>query len=144
MNKATFFAPPASWSHLSVGMQAETDITVREEEMHQFAALSGDRSSIHIDDAFARQVGFTGPVVYGGLMVAALSRLVGMQLPGPIGIATGWKIDFHAPLYVGEAAVLKAEITNLSEAVRLVKLRFAISAGEKQIAKGSAEAKILI
>ena len=134
---------PSSFSDLRLGMKARTEIIVREEDMDAFAEISGDRSSVHVDPEFAEKAGFSGRVVYGGLMVAALSRMVGMTLPGPIGVAAGWKIDFPQPLYMNEPAVLEAEISQISESVRLVKLKFTISAGERMIAKGSAEAKII-
>lgn len=134
---------PSSFGDLHLGMKARTEILVLEKDMDAFAEISGDRSAIHVDPEFARKAGFNGRVVYGGLMVAALSRMVGMTLPGPIGVAAGWRIDFHQPLYINETAILDAEISQISESVRLVKLKFAISAGERLIAKGSAEAKII-
>lgn len=134
---------PRRWEDLSVGLRAETPIKIRAEDMATFAVLSGDRSPVHVDATFARAGGFDAPIVYGALLVAALSRLVGMMLPGPIGVATGWRIDFHAPLYVDESAVLAAEISNVSDSTRTVKLRFTITCGDRLIAKGSAEAKIV-
>lgn len=134
---------PRSFEELTVGRQATTTLLISASDMKAFAELSGDRSPVHHDAEFARRCGFSGPVVYGGLMIAALSRMVGMILPGPIGVATGWRIDFHAPLYVAEPALLTAEVAQVSESVRLAKLRFTIAAGERLIAKGTAEAKIV-
>lgn len=135
---------PETFADLAVGMTASTPVVVTDDDMAAFAALSGDRSRIHVDADYARAVGFEGKVVYGGLLVAALSRLVGMMLPGSIGVAAGWRIDFHSPLYVGQEAVLEAELVQLSEAARLAKLKYTIQSGDRLIAKGSAEAKILV
>lgn len=135
---------PRSIDDVKVGATAVTPIRVSEDDMEAFARLSGDRSSIHVDADYAKAAGFAGRVVYGGLLVAALSRMVGMILPGPIGVAAGWKVNFHAPLYVDEAAVLQAEVTQVSEAAKFVALKFEIRAGERLIAKGSAEAKIVV
>ena len=135
---------PRKWEDLALGQRAEVALCVGEDDMRAFAELSGDRSTIHIDEAFARGVGFAGRVVYGGLIVGALSQLVGMRLPGPIGLATGWKIDFHSPLYIGEQAIMAAELTALSESTRLAKLKYTVVAGKRLVAKGTAEAKIMI
>jgi enoyl-CoA hydratase len=111
--------------------------------MNAFRTLSGDASRIHHDDAFAQKNGFDAPVVYGALTVARLSHLVGMHLPGDLGLATSWKIDFNNPLYVGEEAVMIGEITHISPATHTVKLRFSVSVGDKLIASGTAGSKLL-
>ena len=135
---------PRGLSDLTVGQRTQVEFRVDENDMLRFAELSGDRSAIHVDEDYAKRAGFAGRVVYGGLIGAALSRLVGMQLPGPIGVATGWKIDFHSPLYLGELAVMSAELTSLSEAAGLAKLKYTVLVGERLIAKGTAEAKIVV
>lgn len=111
--------------------------------MDTFAKLSGDSSRIHVDRAFARSRGFSGPVVYGALTVARLSHLVGMHLPGDLGLATSWRIDFNQPLYVDEQAVMEAEITHVSPSTHTVKLRFRVMVGEKLVASGTAGSRLL-
>jgi enoyl-CoA hydratase len=111
--------------------------------MDAFRRLSGDSSRIHIDAAFARSHGFLGPVVYGALSVARLSHLVGMHLPGDLGLATSWKIDFNQPLYVDEAAVFEAELTHVSHSTHTVQIKFRVVAGDKLVASGRAGSKLL-
>ena len=133
-----------AWEDLHIGRQAQLPFTVSQRDMDAYAELSGDASTVHHDAEFAKRSGFRAPIVYGGLMIAALSRMVGIILPGPIGVAVGWRIDFHSPLYIEEAAILSAEVAHVSESTRLVKLRFAINVNERLIAKGTAEAKIVV
>lgn len=137
--------PPAclNWDQLREGMSVRVPFKITHDDMQVFAELSGDRSRIHHDSDFAKANGFAGPVVYGALTVARLSNLVGMHLPGDLGLATGWKIDFNRPLYVDEDAEMEAEITQLSEATRVVMLRFKVRAGGKTIASGTAGSKLL-
>lgn len=131
------------WDELRVGLCVKIPFTIDAGDMETFAALSGDRSRIHRDAEFARKNGFEGPVVYGALTVARLSHLVGMHLPGDLGLATSWKIDFNRPLYVDEKAVMDGEITHVSEATHTVKITFRVMAGEKIIATGTAGSKLL-
>ncbi len=131
------------WNDLKVGMTASIPFVISQADMDVFRNLSGDRSRIHHDAAFARDNGFEQPVVYGALTVARLSHLVGMHLPGDLGLATSWKIDFNNPLYVDEQAVMDAEITHVSESTHTVKLRFRVSVGDKLIASGTAGSKLL-
>jgi 3-hydroxybutyryl-CoA dehydratase len=127
-------APP-----LVAGEAVSFGFVVTAEEMESFAALSGDRNPLHADTDYARTRGFAGPVVYGGLLTAKVSRLVGMELPTRDCVWTHLDIDFRNPLYVGEPATLAAEILDVSEAVHAARLRFRIATGDRLVARGTAE-----
>jgi acyl dehydratase len=124
-------------------MVVSVPFRISQADMDTFRDLSGDSSRIHLDSAFARSRGFSGPVVYGALIVARLSNLVGMQLPGDLGLATSWMIDFHQPLYVGEDAAMEAELTHVSQATHTVKIKFRVVVGQKLVANGVAGSKLL-
>jgi acyl dehydratase len=124
------------------GATARFSFSISAEDMDAFALLSGDTNPLHTDDAFARAKGFAGRVVYGGLLVAQVSRLLGMELPGRDGVWMGLKIDFRNPLFIDEPAELDAVVDRVSEAVSLVRLKFSIRAGERLIATGTAESKV--
>jgi len=141
------------WRDLAVGMTANIPFVITKEDMTAFEVISGDRSRIHHDAAFAKLNGFQEPVVYGALTVARLSHLVGMHLPGDLGLATSWRIDFNNPLYVDEKAWIECELTHCSPSTQLVKIKFKVKAfpkhscesetDHKLIATGSASSKIL-
>lgn len=82
-------------------------------------------------------------MVYGALTVARLSHLVGMHLPGDLGLATSWRIDFNKPLYIDEEATFNGELTHVSQSTHTVSLKFRVYAGEKLIASGTAGSKLL-
>ena len=138
-------APPAvrAFGDLSAGLTVAVPFVVDAAAMAAFAALSGDTSRVHHDAGFARANGFAGPVVYGALTVAQLSHVVGMHLPGDLGLATSWTVHFNGALYVDEAAELRAEVVHVSEATRTATLRFRVVAGERLIASGMATSKML-
>jgi len=130
-------------SELVPGVRASAEFQISEAQMQCFAELSGDRNPLHLDADFARARGHAGPVVYGGLLVAQISRMIGMELPGRDALWTGLEIDFLRPLHVGESARLDAEITHQSEAVRALELRLTLSAGSRTLAKGRAQVSLL-
>ena len=130
------------WEGLGEGAIVTLPFTVSADDMDAFARLSGDANPMHTDDAFARNAGLDGPVVFGGLMVAWISQLIGMHLPGPGALWSGLKIDFRNPLYVGEAAELTGEITHCSEATKMVTLKIQIMASYRKIATATAEAVV--
>ena len=89
---------------------ADLDFAITEDDQLAFANVSGDFNPLHLDADFARARGFSGAVVYGAMIVARISQIVGMELPGSSGIWSSLKIDFRSPLYVGETAHLVAEV----------------------------------
>lgn len=111
--------------------------------MAAFAALSGDRSPVHTDDDFARRHGFRGAIVYGGILLAKLSHCLGTHLPGPQGVSLEWTIRYHTPLYVGETATFRAELTHASEAMRVVQISFLVTGNDARIASGKAQSRLL-
>lgn len=117
----------------------DVPFVISDADMKAFSALSGDASPIHMNADIARAAGFDGPVVFGALIVAKISKLLGMDLPGPGGVWAGLKIDFKNPLYVDEAAVLHGEIEHCSEATGMVSLKIRVDAGSRRIATASAE-----
>jgi hypothetical protein len=58
-------------------------------------------------------------------------------------MSTRYQIDFRNPLYVGESALLEAEVIGFSPAVGLARLRFRVTAGDRPVATGTAEAVLL-
>jgi acyl dehydratase len=131
------------WEDLARGLAVSVPFTVDETMLRAFIDLSGDNSRIHRDAAFARHNGFADRVVHGALQVAQLSYLVGMHLPGDLGLATSWQIDFRTPLYVGDNARMDAEVSHLSEATRIVKIKFSVMVGERLVATGTAQSRLL-
>ena len=111
--------------------------------MDAYRRLSGDANPLHTEDAFARRAGFDGPVVFGGLIVAKISWLLGMHLPGAGGLWTGLKVNFHKPLYAGESATITGEVTHRSESTGMLTLKLVIEAGDRCIATATAESLMI-
>ncbi|MDO9315471.1 MAG: MaoC/PaaZ C-terminal domain-containing protein [Burkholderiaceae bacterium] len=135
-------APPSrvlALGELVEGLQACVDFSVTATQMQQFAELSGDFNPLHTDDEFARAKGFDGAVVYGALMVAKVSQLIGMQLPGRDSVWASVALDFRKPLYVGQAAQVEGVVTEVSESTGMVVLKVTVRAAGKVLAKGTAE-----
>ena len=107
-------------------------------EMEVFAALSGDRNPLHLDDGFARARGFAGRVVYGGLLLAAVSRLLGEELPGHGCVWHSVKVDFRGPLYVDEQATLTGTLEQENPELGTFKIALRVVAGARTVLKGEA------
>lgn len=124
---------------LREGLHADIGFIVTEADMQRFAALSGDYNPLHQDSVFAQGKGFQDKVVYGALLIAKLSQVIGMRLPGRDSVWSSLSLRFHNPLYVGEAAQAEATVIFVSPATKLVALDILVRAGERILAKGKAE-----
>lgn len=112
-------------------------------QMDAFRTLSGDTNPIHDESDYPRRHGFDGAIVYGGLLVAQISRLLGTQVPGPGCVERSITLRYRSPLYVGERARLIAQIVHANKDLGLVDLKIRIEAGERCIAEGEAAAMLV-
>jgi acyl dehydratase len=128
-----------SLSDLAEGARASVAFSVSSQQMRQFAELSGDFNPLHTEDAFARQKGYEGSVVYGALLIAKVSQLIGMQLPGRDSVWASLSMDFRRPLYVGQEAEIEGVVTSVHATTRMIELGLVLRANGKVLAKGKAE-----
>lgn len=125
---------------LTHGTRGHLDFCVSPDDMTAFRRVSGDINPLHEDDAFARARGFDGPVVYGGLIVAQISALLGTQFPGFGCVWRSLSLNFKNPLYVGERARLSSSVLHANDALGHFELILAIDAGSRRIADGKCSA----
>lgn len=123
---------------LHEGQSVTLPFTISDADMATFAQISGDYNPLHMQDTAAQTRGFEGRVVYGALLIAKLSNLIGMELPGLHSVWQTVDMQFRKPLYIGQEAAIEATISHLSEATRTVTLKFTIRRDGALLAKGSA------
>jgi acyl dehydratase len=58
-------------------------LTFDSAQVARFAQATGDSNPVHFDDAAARAAGFPGRISHGMLVGGELSRIFGMEIPGP-------------------------------------------------------------
>jgi 3-hydroxybutyryl-CoA dehydratase len=114
------------FDQLSLGMRADFDAVISAAMVDQFAALSGDRSPLHMDRDFAVAAGHKDRVVHGLLSASLFSTLVGVHLPGKNALLHEIKAGFHNPVYPGDALNVSGEITYLNEAYKQAEIKASI------------------
>lgn len=97
------------------GLTFETGgITVTEGHITGFAGLTGDFYDIHMDDEYARALGYPGRVAHGLLGLALCD---GLKNRAPVRFAAivslNWRWSFTGPILVGDR--IAARITVLSK-----------------------------
>jgi len=83
------------------------------------------------------------PVVYGGLIIAQVSRLLSARLPGQRCVWRSFALTFHAPLHVNEIATLTAAVTHVNEEHGLIDFRLRIDVATHCVAEGEAAALLI-
>lgn len=132
-----------SLAQLTEGVRVVAEFSIDSQQMRQFAELSGDFNPLHTDDTFARGKGFDGRVVYGALLAAKVSELIGMRLPGRNSVWTSLSLDFLKPLYVNQTAELEAVVARTSPGTGLVELALTLQRDEQRLMKGRAEVLVV-
>jgi 3-hydroxybutyryl-CoA dehydratase len=118
------------------------DFTITPRQMRTFRQLSGDSNPIHFDQDFARSRGFEEPIVYGGLVVAQISRILGTQLPGPGCVWQSMAMRFRRPLYVGRMARMEATIKHEASDIGVFVVEIVVTCNGLSVAEGEAMAML--
>jgi acyl dehydratase len=103
------------YEQIEPGLAFETGgITVTEGHITGFAGLTGDFYDIHMDDEYARALGYPGRVAHGLLGLALTD---GLKNRAPVRFAAivslNWRWSFTGPILVGDR--IAARITVLSK-----------------------------
>ncbi len=103
---------------LAVGDQIPTlSKVVTREDVKAYADASGDQNPLHQDDAFARSVGFPGIVAHGMFTMAHLASCLVRWLGDPAALKR-LRVQFRAPVFMGETIVAGGSIRSLDPATR--------------------------
>lgn len=107
---------------LSNEYAASFSVQITAEMMDRFKDLSGDENPLHVDESYAKIVGFDGRVVYGMLSASLYSKLAGMYLPGKYCLLQRVDTYFHKPIYIGDTLKVSGFIKKKVEAGRTIVL----------------------
>ena len=93
-----------------VGQSATATRTVTEEDVNDFARISGDTNPVHMDEEFAKKTRFGKRIAHGAFVTSLISKLAGNHLPGPGSIVLSSSFTFHTPCYIGDTITAKVTI----------------------------------
>jgi acyl dehydratase len=128
-----------SVENLAVGMTAEECFCVEPSELDEFAEISGDYNPLHMSASFANSKGFAGRVVHGAFLVARISQIIGMRLPGKQALLTGLNLSFVRPIVVGDPVSLSLSVEFISPATRMLEVSIIANVSGQCAARGKAE-----
>ena len=101
-------------------------VTITEEMMAQFYAITGDNSPIHMDADYAAGRGYPGRVVYGMLGASFLSTLAGVYLPGEHCLLHGVDLKFAKPIFIGDTLTVTGVVDEVNDTFREITIKASI------------------
>ena len=125
------------YEDLQVGQSATLEKTVTERDIQMFGDATGDHNPVHFDEEYARGTLFRGRVAHGVLSIGFISAVIGMQLPGEGTIFVSAKVEFKAPVRIGDTVVTTCTVREIGERRRVV-LDCVCAVGDTVVVTGEA------
>jgi 3-hydroxybutyryl-CoA dehydratase len=96
----------------TIGEYAKRTKLITEQDIDQFARITGDVNPIHIDEKFARNTYFGSRIAHGMLVASLISAVLGNELPGSGSIYLNQELHFLAPVHPGDEITARVEVTS--------------------------------
>jgi acyl dehydratase len=115
-----------TFDEINIGLTKEFQITITESMVNNFANISGDFSPIHIDEEYAKSTIFQKRIVHG-MLLAFLSRMQGMYLPGKHALYFSQNLEFHNPCFINDKIKISSIVIDKSESTKILKIESKIT-----------------
>lgn len=111
------------FSTLQVGQEYETTFIVTDEMVRTFAEITGDKNPIHLDEEYAKNTRFGRRICHGMLVASLISKVLGMDFPGPGTILVRQHLTYKAPVFIGETVKVHVRVIEKREEKKRVILQ---------------------
>jgi acyl dehydratase len=91
---------------------------VSREDIEAYAEASGDRNPLHLDDAFARSVGFPGVIAHGMFTMGHMSAAV-VDWAGDAASVIEISAQFRAPVFPGDTITAGGRVRSVDPDTRV-------------------------
>ena len=85
---------------LQVGDTYTHTFLFTQEQVVQFAELTGDKNPLHLDAEYAATTIFKQPIIHGLFGMSVFSKIMGMEFPGEGSVYMSHALEFKRPMYV--------------------------------------------
>jgi 3-hydroxybutyryl-CoA dehydratase len=127
-----------TFAELAVGMTVSIQNTVSEQDVIDFARVSGDHNPLHMDEEYAKTTQFGGRIAHGALSASYISAVLGNDLPGPGAVFLELNLKFVRPVRIGDTVTSTAEVIEMVERGYRVKLAVKGEVNGKTVMRGEA------
>jgi len=111
-----------------------------QQDVLEFARISGDRNPLHLDSEFTKTTPFGKPIIHGMLSASIFSKLLGMEFPGTGTIYLEQSLKFHKPMFVDIEYVATLTLKSVENGIFKISTEIHSNSGELTL---SGEATVL-
>ena len=111
---------------IEVGTKETLDFRVTKEKLEFFAILTGDYSSLHMTESFARKTRYRERIVHGMLPFSYISLLKMFWLAKYVASIVRIEAKFNRPIYLESDLILKAEVVDKEPSTRTLNVKITI------------------
>ena len=103
--------------HFHVGQTAEITRTISEQDVLDFARLSGDVQPLHTDSEYGPRTRFNGQIAHGVILIGFISAVLGVEMATSkiTMIFLGMNASFTNPVYFGDTITTRCEVKKVRE-----------------------------
>lgn len=115
-----------SYNDIKIGHKESFTVTITQTMLDSFKNITGDVNYLHNDEEFAKDLGYSGKVVYGMLTASFLSTLAGVYLPGENSLIQSIDIQFSKPVYINDVLTISGTVKEKDERFHYMVLKVEI------------------
>ncbi len=106
---------------VKVGDSASMEKQFSQQDVADFARISGDNQPLHLDEAYAATTHFKKRIAHGMLSAGLISAALGTKLaPQATVVYLSQSLRFMRPVYPGDTIEAKLEVTSIDPEKRFV------------------------
>ena len=126
---------------IKLNMSANLERIIYEQDLINFAEVSGDTNPIHLNKKFAAKSIFGEQVSHGMLVASFISAVFGTIFPGPGWIYISQNIEFKAPVFIGDKVVVNVNVAKILKLRKMVEFKTIVTVRDKTVVNGLAVLK---
>lgn len=126
-------------SDFKIGMSFSYEREVLDVDVLDYAKVSGDKNPVHIDDDYAEKSIFGRRIAHGMLTASFISKVFGMDFPGPGCIYLSQTLKFKKPVFIGDTVTIIVEVQSVNIERSRLKLETTCSVNNESVLTGEAE-----
>lgn len=117
---------------------------VTQDVYNAFQQCSNDFNPLHTDEWFAKSKGFNGRVMYGNILNAFVSKLIGECLPTKNVLINSQDIQYRQPVFMNEILDAELLVEEVYESVNAVDFKFNFrNVSGKIVARGHVQISVI-
>ncbi len=132
-----------TYENIKIGQSAEYVRTITEQDIVNFAEVSGDHNPVHLDEEFAKGTIFKGRIAHGMLSASFISTVLAKELPGPGTIYLSQQVKFKRPVRIGDTINTYVEVISKQDDKKRIRLK-TICKNQDEIEVITGEAEVML